>query len=90
MKFTFSLLFIGFMLVQCAPQEVPEPVNPILAVTGTVIEHDNFPSEFVESRNIEVWLPCRAKFSWFYLLNLVRVGMSCYATPELSPARWRR
>jgi NAD(P)-dependent dehydrogenase (short-subunit alcohol dehydrogenase family) len=37
-----------------------------------------------------IGLTCRAKFSWFYLLNLVRVGMSCYATPELSPARWRR
>lgn len=57
MKLYFSLILVGLMIVNCAPQEIPDPVNPILAVTGTVIEHDNFPSEFVDDRNIEIWLP---------------------------------
>jgi len=46
------------MIVHCtAQQETPELVNPILAVTGTVVDHDDFPSEYVDNRNIEVWLP---------------------------------
>jgi len=51
------LAFFAFALVNCTQQEVPEPINPVLAVTGTVIDHENFKSNYVDDRNIEVWLP---------------------------------
>ncbi|NET31719.1 MAG: alpha/beta hydrolase [Cyanothece sp. SIO1E1] len=58
MKFSSFLLLLSLMIVHCtARQESSDPVNPILTVTGTVIDHDNFPSEYVDNRNIEVWLP---------------------------------
>ncbi len=38
-------------------ENASELKNPVLAVTGTVIEHEDFPSEHVDDRNIEVWLP---------------------------------
>lgn len=52
--------FLGFLLLfinACSQPNKEEPVNDVLAVTGMVIEHDDFPSEYVDSRNIEVWLP---------------------------------
>ncbi len=48
------LIFIGASCNQYNPEEL---VNPVLAVTGNVIEHEDFSSNFVDSRNIEVWLP---------------------------------
>ena len=59
MKNTLSVLLFGLLFTNCnsQTQSDQEPVNPILAVTGTVIDHDNFESDFVEARNIEVWLP---------------------------------
>ncbi len=57
MKSFIIFLFLGLMLQNCTVQETQEPVNPILAVTGTVIDHEAFPSAYVEDRNIEVWLP---------------------------------
>lgn len=57
MKLTFTQLLLVFVLFNCKPVDIPAPTNPILQVTGTVIEHDDFPSEYVADRNIEVWLP---------------------------------
>lgn len=38
-------------------QSQPDPINPVLAITGLIEMHKDFPSEFVEPRNVEVWLP---------------------------------
>ncbi len=58
MKPILCALFLSFLISSCSSKdEIPELVNPVLAVTGTVIDHLDFPSNFVDNRNIEVWLP---------------------------------
>ncbi|MBO6537250.1 MAG: alpha/beta hydrolase [Balneolaceae bacterium] len=54
---TFILGFFVVFGAACSQQNETELVNPVLAVTGTVIEHNDFSSGFVDSRNVEVWLP---------------------------------
>lgn len=57
MKYRF-LLSICFALISisCLAQQ-DEIQNPIKAVTGTVIIHEQFQSDYVEARNVEIWLP---------------------------------
>lgn len=50
----FLLVFL--FIIACSNNK-NEPVNPVLAVTGTVKYHPGFPSDFVAPRNVEVWLP---------------------------------
>lgn len=54
MKFLSLFLFLT-LLLNCTEQT--EIQNPVKAVTGTVVLHENFSSEFVPDRTIEVWLP---------------------------------
>ncbi len=50
------LTIIGLLpFVNC--KEKTDIQNPVKKVTGTVIIHENFESEFVKPRNVEVWLP---------------------------------
>ncbi|MBO6524792.1 MAG: alpha/beta hydrolase [Balneolaceae bacterium] len=58
MKYSLILTVLCmFALSACAQNQSQELQNPIKAVTGNVITHEGFESEFVASRNIEVWLP---------------------------------
>ncbi|MBO6792505.1 MAG: alpha/beta hydrolase [Balneolaceae bacterium] len=58
MIYRFALMGMLILTgISCTQNKPVELVNPVLAVTGKVIEHDDFSSNFVDSRNIEVWLP---------------------------------
>ncbi|MFP8487965.1 alpha/beta hydrolase [Gracilimonas sp. Q87] len=56
-----NLLFLTFSILlfssACGSKREQEPQNPFKAVTGTVDFYEDFNSEFVAPRNVEVWLP---------------------------------
>ncbi|MEM8582701.1 MAG: alpha/beta hydrolase-fold protein [Bacteroidota bacterium] len=51
--YIFACLLV---LASCARQEVAVP-SPVILSAGTVERHENFPSEFISDRNVDVWLP---------------------------------
>lgn len=51
---SFLLLLPILMLSACQKNE---PQNSIKQVTGSVITLNDFPSEYVSDRNVEIWLP---------------------------------
>ncbi|GAB5408451.1 MAG: alpha/beta hydrolase-fold protein [Balneolaceae bacterium] len=58
MKYILLILIpLFFSMSHFAQEPAKELQNPIKAVTGNVITHENFESDFVEARTIEVWLP---------------------------------
>lgn len=55
----YSILFITLFLfsVNSIAKQQEEIQNPVKAVTGNVILHEDFASDYVDNRTVEVWLP---------------------------------
>lgn len=51
------MLTLALLFSSCASDTENEPQNPYKGITGTVEIHEDFESDFVASRNVEVWLP---------------------------------
>ncbi|MDZ7807521.1 MAG: alpha/beta hydrolase-fold protein [Gracilimonas sp.] len=56
-KSSVLILLLSIFLLGCDSDTEQEPQNPFKSVTGTVDLYEDFDSEFVVPRNVEVWLP---------------------------------
>lgn len=56
MRYLF-LFFACLPLLACAQQPVAQAVKDRPGVTGRLLHHEQFPSQYVASRNIDIWLP---------------------------------
>ena len=57
---TMKTLFLTFLLTSLVPlpmQQVAPTATTRMAVTGVVKRHEQFKSQFVAARNVDVWLP---------------------------------
>jgi predicted alpha/beta superfamily hydrolase len=52
-----SVKFLISVILICQSGCTSVEEKPSLGVTGTVVHFENFPSEYVVSRNIDIWLP---------------------------------
>jgi predicted alpha/beta superfamily hydrolase len=50
------LLILISIIVSCSPEQ-PIPPSPVDIASGRIERHENFPSQYVQARNIDVWLP---------------------------------
>ncbi len=56
MKKIIYLLLLILLIIGCKKEKMEKNVK-LTTVTGTVKSYVNFKSEFVESRNVDIWLP---------------------------------
>ena len=52
-----AVLISLLIICACTPESDNDPQNPYKGVTGTVEYYEDFESDYVATRNVEVWLP---------------------------------